>query len=392
MRCKSLLFVFASILTLSACASSSGGSGWGSPQGQGTYVPPENAAPAIQPQSTPIRLALLVPMSGPSASLGEAMLNAAQLALVDLGAQNIDLVPKDTGTTPTQASVAAQEALREDVQAILGPVFADATRRVGADASGHNVPVLSFSTDSSVAGGQVLVMGILPELQAIRMAEYAAAQGIKNFGVIVGQDEYGRLVGDAFVARARSLGVRVTQVLRLPQDPATSAQAVSAFVQNPQNQNVQAVFMPLPTQTARAVADTLSRAGATPDRMRRMGTGLWDDAGIENWPALRGAWFAAPDPASRTRFEQKYAATYGATPPRLASLAYDATALMITAGRTGPITPQNLRNPNGFLGTDGIFRFRSNGVIDRGLAVLEASNGRVLIADPAPRQFTAPGR
>ena len=46
-----------------------------------------------------------------------------------------------------------------------------------------------------------------------------------------------------------------------------------------------------------------------------------------------------------------------------------------------------LFNPNGFAGVDGIFRFHSNGLVERGLAVLEIQNGTLVVQDPAPVTF-----
>ncbi len=48
-----------------------------------------------------------------------------------------------------------------------------------------------------------------------------------------------------------------------------------------------------------------------------------------------------------------------------------------------------LMNPNGFSGVDGIFRFRKDGIAERGLAVLEYRNGAIVEIDPAPRTFQA---
>ena len=77
-------------------------------------------------------------------------------------------------------------------------------------------------------------------------------------------------------------------------------------------------------------------------------------------------------------------------PPRLASLAYDATLIAARLAETdapNPYSEAMLTNPNGFLGADGLFRLTSEGVVERGLAVLELSRNGVRVIDPAPLSF-----
>jgi branched-chain amino acid transport system substrate-binding protein len=108
--------------------------------------------------------------------------------------------------------------------------------------------------------------------------------------------------------------------------------------------------------------------------------------------ALEGGLYAAPDPAGRSAFEARYAALYGAPPPRLATLAYDAVALAAALARTAepkadPFAAARLTDPSGFAGLDGLFRFGPDGVAERGLAILEIRSGRAFVAEPGPAAF-----
>ena len=101
---------------------------------------------------------------------------------------------------------------------------------------------------------------------------------------------------------------------------------------------------------------------------------LWDVPDIGSEPALDGGWFAASPPEARRDFERRFRATYGREPPRLASLGYDAAALaaVLARGEAGPpFSREAILNPNGFSGVDGLFRFTPQGLVQRGLAVLE---------------------
>ena len=48
----------------------------------------------------PVKVAVLLPLSGANAELGKAMLEAAQMALFTTGNDRLTLVPRDTSGTP----------------------------------------------------------------------------------------------------------------------------------------------------------------------------------------------------------------------------------------------------------------------------------------------------
>ena len=126
--------------------------------------------------------------------------------------------------------------------------------------------------------------------------------------------------------------------------------------------------------------------------MQFVGTGVWDVPGIGADSMLRGAWYAAPDPARRADFERRYTSTYGRPPHRLATLAYDGVALAGHLARLKPggdFSAEAITNPNGWSGVDGIFRFLPDGRTERALAVIEIQGERNVVVSPAPTTFTA---
>jgi hypothetical protein len=156
--------------------------------------------------------------------------------------------------------------------------------------------------------------------------------------------------------------------------------------------------MPTGGDTAKIVSNMLTKLDLTPNKVRRLGTGLFDDPSLTQESALEGAWFAAPAPAARAAFENRFLQSYGYSAPRLTTLAYDATALAAILAKRGLSSPtaapgydrESLMNPNGFAGIDGIFRFRPDGTAERGLAVLEIKRGSMQVIEDAPKTFMQP--
>ena len=123
--------------------------------------------------------------------------------------------------------------------------------------------------------------------------------------------------------------------------------------------------------------------------MRLLGSGLWDDPSIAGEPALEGGWFAASPPETRREFNSRFQATYGHPAPRLASLAFDAAALAaaLARGTDVPFSQEAILNPSGFTGVDGLFRFTAQGLVQRGLAVLQVGPRGNTVVSPAPQNF-----
>jgi len=328
--------------------------------------------------SNKIQVALLLPLSGKHAALGQAMLNAAQLAVFDMAPQNFELMPRDTGGTPESAALAARDAMASGAQLLIGPLFAADVAAVKPLVQTSNVNMLALSTDVSLAEPGAYVMGFAPAPQVDRVVAYAAQQGAKRFAAIVPPTPYGALVQKAFEASVRRQGGAVVASLPLAKLAELAAQKDS----------IDALFLPFGGNELKQLAAQLETAGFDRNKVHMLGTGLWDEAGIGSAPLLVGGWYAASEPDARAAFIANYAKTYGQEPPRLATLAYDATALAaVLATQGGHFDRASLGNPSGFAGLDGIFRFTSGGQAERGLAIDEVTATGNRVIDPAPSTF-----
>jgi ABC-type branched-subunit amino acid transport system substrate-binding protein len=132
--------------------------------------------------------------------------------------------------------------------------------------------------------------------------------------------------------------------------------------------------------------------GANLKRLSLLGTGLWDNPRVFGNANLQGGLYAAPDPSGFRGFSARYRAKYGQNPVRTATLAYDAVALIAALARTQGgqrFSPEVLTNPSGFAGIDGLFRFRSDGTNERGLAVMRVASGGGQMVSASPKSFGA---
>jgi ABC-type branched-subunit amino acid transport system substrate-binding protein len=359
-------------------------------------TPPSVTAPTPAPivdEDGRVRVALLLPLSGSNAALGRAMQSAAELALFDSGNAQFALVVRDT-ETPAGAGGAAQQAIAEGASLILGPLFSTQVSQVAPIARQAGVPVISFSTDRSVAGSDVYVMGILPELQVERVVRYAAAHGLQRFAALVPNSTYGRTVVQALNLAAGGGTATVSSVEYY--DTATTDLAPYVERIAGARDSYDVLLIPEAGGRLRLIAPLLLFYNVDPAEKQILGTTLWSDTRLGSEPALQGAWFAAPPLQSWERFDQRYRQLYGEPALRLGTLAYDATALAAALARgAGPeamaagaiYDRAALTQTDGFAGIDGIFRFRVDGSVERGLAVMELQDGGIVTRDSAPSRF-----
>jgi ABC-type branched-subunit amino acid transport system substrate-binding protein len=369
-------------------------------------VPPAPVAPA-SPQtalaaavpSAPVaasaakaKVAILLPLSGSNAALGQAMLNAAQMAVFDMSGGNFELMPRDTDGSEASGVAAAQDAISSGAQLVIGPLFGTQVPGVRSVVEPAGISMLTLSTDTSLSAPGVFVMGFAPSAQVERVVNFAISKGLKRFAAVAPDSPYGSLVTQAFrqsVTRDRGTIVDLETYNPEQHNSLAAVAALSSY-----RDQVDALFLPEGGEEIATIAAQLAGAGFDAHRVRLIGTGLWDEPGLGQRIAfLDGGWYAAPDPAARHSFVSAYAHAYGQEPPRVATLAYDATAMAAVLARRGEHFDRvALTNPNGFAGVDGIFRLTDNGLVERGLAVDEVASGGDRVVSPAPMTFVGNGR
>jgi len=359
------------------------------PSGPATPPPPEirpttpEGPSRLPPDETRNRVAVLVPLSGPNAALGQSLLNAANLALFDTGGQRIRITAYDTSHG---AAAAANDALADGSGLILGPLLAEDVRVVAPIAARETVPVIAFSNDVSVAGSGVYLMGITPGQSIDRVVAFARSRGVQRFGALVPQGVYGDRARRALTQAVEGAGGSLTGIETYDRSAAGLRQAAARL--NARGRS-DAVLIADGAQVAVQLAPSIRAVSPQP---RILGTELWaTETNLGAATGLRGAWFAAPTDGNFAAFRQRYRARYNAAPFRLSTLGYDAVLLASRIAADWPIgrrfPERALHDAGGFAGVDGAFRFGRDGVAERALEVREVSAGGANVVSPAPRGF-----
>jgi ABC-type branched-subunit amino acid transport system substrate-binding protein len=350
------------------------------------------AGPQQQPEAVgtgQVKIGLILPLSasGNAGLAAQSMRNAAEMALAEFQNPNIQLLIKDDGGSPQGAAQGTQQAMSEGAEIILGPLFAGSVPATAQLTRPRGTSVIAFSTDSSVAGRGVYLLSFLPESDINRIVDYSAGIGKRSFAAMVPDNAYGNVVEAAFKQAVGRKSGRVVAFEKYGADRATPARTVAQALGQ-----ADALLLADDGDSVVATADALTAAGANLHNIQLLGTGLWDNPRVFASPVLQGGLYAAPDPSGFRSFASRYRTKYGGEPVRTATLAYDAVALMAALARTQGaqrFSSETLTNPSGFAGIDGLFRFRSDGTNERGLAVMKVASGGGTAVAGSPKSFGA---
>ncbi len=358
----------------------------GQPSGPVAPSGPKTGAiePGLPTDTQRNRVALLVPMTGTNAGVGQSIANATTLALLDTKTERVRVTTYDTGTG---AAAAANRALADGNMLILGPLLADDARAVAPIAQRAGVPVVSFSNDTSVAGNGVYLLGYSAAQSIGRVVDYARGRGLRKFAALVPRGTYGERAGTALLRAVESAGGTVTSMQTFDRSPASITAAVRKMsADSPYD----AVLIADSGRVAIQAAPLVRKNGGASARI--LGTELWNtDNALLSSAAVQGAWFASVSDGLYRQLATKYKARFGTTPFRLSSLGYDAVLLTVRIAQDWkpgtPFPARRLTDAGGFSGIDGAFRFGRDGIAERTLEVSQVNAGSVATVDTAPRSF-----
>lgn len=339
-----------------------------------------------------MKIGLLLPLGGfdQTGQVAKGMKQAAEMALFEGERANIQLIVKDDKGTAEGAKAAADEAIREGAEIVLGPLFSRAVPGAAAATRAANVPLLTFSNDRQVAGPGVYVIGFSPEQDAHSIVAYAGRQNKQRYAALLPDDGYGLVIGAAFRDAVAKSGGTVVASETYPAGAnamiGPSRRIVEAIRTAEGNgAGVDAVFVPGGQDVLPQLGPLLAHAGFNSGRVKLLGSGAWEFANIGSNDMFVGGWYPGPDPQGWRTFTGRFIKSFGMPPPRMASVAFDAVTLAVSLS-TEPVgqrfTTANLTRPSGFAGVDGTIRFQANGIAERELAILEVQKIGAIVLEP----------
>lgn len=342
------------------------------------------------------RIAVLLPFSSTSPNVQKitrGLYNSIQMALFEIGARDVVLMPRDASSSdPGQTARVAEQAVKDGAVAVIGPLFSQQVAPVAGKAAEVHAPVLAFSNDISAAGQGAYLVSLTPQAEVKRIVDWATQQGVKHFAMF-GPDTPGHAMEQALRQEAAAHGVDVISVEYYePGDsrPTAAATRLGRIVKqsNDAEPGKTAVLLPDSGTQLRSIASFLPYVvDLNLRQVKFIGTSLWNDPDVWRETALRGGAFSAPDPAAQADFDRRYQALFGEAAPQFASYGYDAAALAATVASSDRMDAATIQRTQGWAGVNGLFRFQPDGSAERALAVLQLGEGGPKVVSPPLKAF-----
>ena len=351
------------------------------------------------------RVSLLLPFSSKSSRLREeaaSMLKAAELAIFDLNKDDILLSVHDTSGTEEGAAKATKSAIDMGANLIIGPILASSVKISSVQAKQYNVPIIAFSSDVKVASKGIYLLSFPPESEITRLVNYSTSKRLKRYAYLGPESRYGLRVQKEFVDAVTNNGGEITGLetysgndISAMQEPAKKladfyVKGVKKIRRNNGRglMSYDAILLPAGGTSLLSLAPLLPYFDVDPTKVQFLGTSLWKNEETVREPALNGGIFASADDKNKIKFLSDYEKIFTEEPSRLASLAYDAVTIsdLVTKNSSSTLI-ENIERIQGFYGIDGLVRFGSDGIPERGLAIYKIENGRFKVISPAPESF-----
>lgn len=348
----------------------------------------------LAPINNKVVVALLLPLSGTSADVGRDLQDAAQLALFDIKNPKLVLLPLDTEGTTTGTIKAMNKAIAGHADIVLGPLFNHEAEVALPIATEHDIKLITFSNDASLAASGAYVFGFMPDEQIERSVIYAIQQGIRDFYVLAPDNGLHKTVENVLQKLKAKYEFTVHDSLTygassnkgMVEGARTIAMNINKERKQERTLKDRAVILPEGGGRLISIINIIRGFKLSSNDLRVIGSGQWDDARLLTQHNLNGSWFASASPTQRELFVKHFKDVYGYEPVRIASEAYDAVALtgFLAATSGNRFATGALINERGFAGVDGVFRFNPERIAERSLAVLEVIPNGYEIVSEAP--------
>lgn len=340
------------------------------------------------PHMTKTKTAMLLPLSGHTAVVGENFQNAALMAGLERTTETTEVSFYDTQGTPTGALQAYEDAIRQNPDVILGPVFASEVQVVQEQKP--DIPVISFTSDATVLGDNVYSLALLIPQQVQRIVRYACMNGQRRFALIGPQDKTGSIVVQSFERAVQECpGMQLTHIsLYEPQTNNLTAPVSriapplidsrrkdltdeeKEILRHPTADRLSfdALFIFENGVKLDQLVSILYYYDVTPQIVPFYGLATLRHTQNDQ---LIGAYFADVPQYRLDVFRQKYKDAFGKEPLPIAAFGYDAVSLVSFLSQQNALNEYALTDQIGFHGMNGRFRLNENGTNERLLDIFQ---------------------
>jgi len=378
-------------------------------------------------------IAVLLPTTGAAKTHGNSIKTAIETAFLRKPKTNIKISFFDLSGDEANRYEVIKEALSSGPDIIIGPLFAE-DARVIRNIKRKDLPVISFTSDTTSLGDGVVTVNLLPTQSVETIVRQMKSDDVKSMVILAPRDNSGELMTAVADIASKIYKIPVSGIYYYDAGKSDSIKDVAMRTalykaRNAANTRAREILSDILTnetldketktslsnqlekisrtetlgdlpydsilflgnaQDAKSMASFLRYYGVGNRNVKYYGTTLWDDKTIASDFTLAGAKYATL-PESDEKFVTLYNSTYGTDPDHLAAFGYDAMNLALGMIYTQKAESDYLFDPNGYIGNNGVFRIKPDGDSERALQIMGLNgSGTPVLLKPAPHNFITP--
>jgi hypothetical protein len=139
-----------------------------------------------------LRIGLLAPFSGEYKNLGESLLLSTQLALDEIGDDNIIIIPRDSGTkNKDKLNIAIKEIINNGAKIIIGPMSSSLAKELEKY---RDTIFISLSNKEPKISNNVINIGISLESQLTAIEKFLTDQSKNKTLILYPKNEYEKFI------------------------------------------------------------------------------------------------------------------------------------------------------------------------------------------------------
>ena len=348
----------------------------------------QNSNENITENGKNLKIGVLLPLSGKFKDTGQSFLKAIQLALFDIGNENIKIYPKDSKANALDAYLSAKEFEELGIKIVIGPIFYESLESLNEI---NNITFISLTNKTQNIPKNTIAFGIninsqidalkkyfdeikvsktlflSPKSQFTNQAEIIINSELKFYKVFSYNTSAKKITGEIekltnYQERKKDLERRIKILEK--SDLYKHKQELEELEQKHTlgKVNFDSVFVIDFGERLKSVLTSFMFSDVSGKDVNFFTLNQWFDETFFNENALQNLHFPAIDFDNLKKFKKKYLDIFEEEPSQVSILAYDALGLIYYCWFNNgfQFKPDQLYNKNGFKGLHGNFVIKDN--------------------------------
>ena len=336
-----------------------------------------------------LKIGVLLPLSGKFQNIGESFLKSIQLALFEVGNENIKIYPKDNKANALDSYDSAKEFEEMGINIVLGPIFYESIEELDKI---NNITFISFTNKTTNVPKNVISFGVSVDSQIAILREYfnkikisktlllspnsefnEQSQSIKKKDILKFYRTY------SYDTNPKKITAQIEKITKYKERKGDLERRKKILEKSDlykdKNElkkleqkhtlgriNFDSVVVLDFGERLKSVLSSFSFSDVTSEEVNFFTLNQWFDETLFNENAMQNLYFPSIDFKNLKKFNKKYEKTFGEKSNKVSILAYDALGLIYYcwANNNKKFNTNQLYNKNGFKGLHGKFIIKNN--------------------------------